>query len=144
MILLDCGSGNGLKAAKLANLYGCKLVTCDLYSKSKAMLRSDAAWLPVKRADIITAIDVLEHLTKDDGYKFLRYAQQIAERIIIYTPRFWQINDTKKFSNALDQACYGDNPYNVHRSLWTVEELKELGFDTSESDAELIKAEWKK
>jgi hypothetical protein len=71
-----------------------------------------------KSFDTVLALDVLEHLTKSDGYKLLGEMSRIAIRkIIVFTP-----------NGYLYQSARDGNPFQTHRSGWTVEELQDLGF----------------
>ncbi len=67
--------------------------------------------------DCVMALDVIEHLTKQDGLKLLSAMERIAKkRIIIFTP-----------NGFLPQPPDG-NPWQKHKSGWTVEEMKAHGY----------------
>ena len=70
-----------------------------------------------KSFDACIALDVIEHLTKQEGKKLIKSMSKIArKRIIIFTPNGW-----------VDQE--GDhNKYQAHHSSWTVSEMEKLGF----------------
>ena len=71
-----------------------------------------------KSFDAVIAIDVLEHLTKQEGSKLLlKMAHWATKKVIIVTP-----------NGYLSQDVYGSNPLQEHRSGWSVEELSDLGF----------------
>jgi len=62
------------------------------------------------RYDLVLMVDVLEHLTHDDGEELLR---RIPGRVVVSTPRdFFQ-------NPEADQGW----PTERHRSVWTVDEL---------------------
>jgi hypothetical protein len=68
--------------------------------------------------DVVTAIDLLEHLPKHDGYAFLYEMERIAKRhVVIYTPNgfVWQPPSL-------------NNPFNAHLSSWSVDDLRNFGF----------------
>jgi len=68
--------------------------------------------------DAIVLIEVLEHLSKKEGKTLLKKAENWArKKIIITTP-----------NGYLPQGEMSNNPYQVHRSGWTVEEIKKLGY----------------
>lgn len=71
-----------------------------------------------KSFDAVFASELLEHLTKQDGYELLRKAEDWAKKkVIITTP-----------NGYLWQDGYDNNPLQEHKSGWSVEELQELGF----------------
>jgi SAM-dependent methyltransferase len=68
--------------------------------------------------DCVLASDVIEHLTKNDGLKLLRRMEKIAKnKVIIFTP-----------NGFLPQGAYEDNPWQVHKSGWSVREMKRKGY----------------
>jgi len=72
-----------------------------------------------KSFDAVIAIDVLEHLTKKEGYKLLEKMEKWAKKkIIIFTPNGFVFQDG-----------YDNNPLQEHKSGWEVKELEELGFE---------------
>lgn len=71
-----------------------------------------------KSFDAILCSEVLEHLTKEEGYKLVKKMQKWArKKIIITTP-----------NGYLWQNSYDSNPLQEHKSGWSVEELEGLGF----------------
>jgi len=68
--------------------------------------------------DAVIAIEVLEHLTKQEGFKLLEKMSKWAKKkVIVTTP-----------NGYLFQEGYDNNPLQEHRSGWNIEELKKLGF----------------
>jgi 2-polyprenyl-3-methyl-5-hydroxy-6-metoxy-1,4-benzoquinol methylase len=68
--------------------------------------------------ETVLAVEVLEHLKKADGYRFLKTMKTLAEHaILIVTP-----------NGFLSQEEYDKNPYQEHLSGWTSTELRMLGF----------------
>ena len=68
--------------------------------------------------DCAVASDLVEHLEKKDGYKLIRQMEKVAKkRIVIFTP-----------NGFLIQGEYNQNPWQVHHSGWTPEEMEEMGF----------------
>lgn len=68
--------------------------------------------------DCVIAIDVIEHLTKNDGYELIWMMERIARRkVVIFTP-----------NGFLKQGEYEGNRYQVHRSGWEVNEMRGLGY----------------
>jgi len=71
-----------------------------------------------KSFDAIIALEVIEHLTKEEGYELIRKMEKWArKKIIISTP-----------NGYIWQNGYDNNPLQEHKSGWSVEELEKLGF----------------
>lgn len=67
--------------------------------------------------DAIVALDLIEHLEKPDGYRLIEKMSAIAsDRIIIFTP------------NGFLEQQDDSNPWNNHRSGWSVSDFVEQGF----------------
>ena len=86
-----------------------------------------------KSLDVIQACDFIEHLSKEDGLKWLKDCEKIARKaILIFTPIGFK-------PNILDEELYPDNPHQKHLSGWTQEEFEDLGFKTTRwGDTHLI------
>jgi len=68
--------------------------------------------------DAVVAIEVLEHLTKQEGAQLLNKMERWAtKKIIITTP-----------NGYLWQDGYDDNPLQEHKSGWSIEELRNFEF----------------
>jgi ubiquinone/menaquinone biosynthesis C-methylase UbiE len=78
--------------------------------------------------DVITCLDVIEHLEKDKGLALIKELKRIArKKVVIFTPEGFV-----EQSDGLAGSWGENNPiYQKHRSGWTTEELKSLGFETS-------------
>ena len=71
-----------------------------------------------KSFDAVIAIEVLEHLTKQEGAELLNKMEQWArKKVIITTP-----------NGYLHQDTYDDNPLQEHMSGWRANEFRKLGF----------------
>ncbi|MEM3342267.1 MAG: methyltransferase domain-containing protein [Thermoplasmata archaeon] len=71
-----------------------------------------------KTFDCVVALDVIEHLNKEEGLKLIAAMEKIAcKKIIIFTP-----------NGFLPQSAHDNNPFQVHRSGWTCNEMESLGF----------------
>jgi hypothetical protein len=71
-----------------------------------------------KSFDAVIAIEVLEHLTKKEGYELINRMEHWArKRVTLITPNeyFWQDD-------------YYDNPLQEYKSSWSVEELRKLKY----------------
>lgn len=73
---------------------------------------------PPKSFDAVIAVDVIEHLTKEDGNKLLQKMELLArKKIIITTP-----------NGFLEQHEHSGNPFQEHKSGWTIKEMRNHGF----------------
>ena len=67
--------------------------------------------------ELVLAIDILEHLTPEQGRFFLAQCLRIASRAaLVSTPKIFVSQEVAA------------NPLENHRSVWTEPELQELGF----------------
>lgn len=72
-----------------------------------------------KSYDLVCAFDLIEHLKKEDGYSLILNMERLAKKmIVIYTPNGFQY-----------QPASVDNPYQEHKSGWSFDEMKEMGFE---------------
>lgn len=68
--------------------------------------------------DVVVALDVIEHLSKDEGWALLDAMERLARRrVIVFTP-----------NGFLEQGAVDGNPYQVHRSGWSVGEFRARGY----------------
>jgi hypothetical protein len=68
--------------------------------------------------DVVMALDVIEHLEKEDGRRLLDVLETVARRrVIIFTP-----------NGFLPQGALEGNPFQVHRSGWWPEEFLVRGY----------------
>ena len=72
-----------------------------------------------KSFDCVIALDLIEHLTKEQGYELLEKMEKIAKkRIVIFT------------TNGYNPQHESDNnPWNVHKSGWTIKEIEQQGYN---------------
>lgn len=69
--------------------------------------------------DCVLASDLIEHLPKEEGIKLIEMMEKIAKKkVIIFTP-----------NGFLSQGEYDNNPWQVHKSGWTVKEMKKRGYE---------------
>ncbi len=71
-----------------------------------------------RQYEVVLAIDILEHFDKDRGIEFLRLLKTVSSRAIL-------ISTPKEFIEQEVEA----NPYENHRSFWSLDELQSFGFD---------------
>jgi predicted TPR repeat methyltransferase len=68
--------------------------------------------------DCVLASDLIEHLTKKEGFNLLDLMEKTArKKVIIFTPNGF----------FLKHEFHG-NPWQIHKSAWTANELKKEGF----------------
>ena len=68
--------------------------------------------------DCVLANDVIEHLEKEEGIKFIETLEKIAKkRVIIFTP-----------NGFVPQEPFEGNPWQKHLSGWSVEEMWSRGY----------------
>lgn len=127
--ILDVGCGMKIITRNLV----CKeLVGIDVYDDylnigdtCADVITIEKYFLP-KQFDIVIAIDLIEHLKKEDGIKLLKDMATIARRkVIVTTPIKWTenkeaVNDPKFWSYA--------NEYDYHRSLWSEQDFYNEGY----------------
>jgi len=130
--VLDLGCGCG---APFAGKYFKLLVGVDIFRKRFSMPEYDLVlyhdirdleMFQTNSFDVVTIIDVIEHLEKEEGIRLLKEVERIAmEKIIIFTPEKWDNNK----SNTENPACWSyGNKYNLHKSLWTRREFYKNGY----------------
>jgi len=82
---------------------------------------------PENSFDVVTCIDFIEHLTKEDGLKLIEDAEKIALfKVIFFTPKKWTEN--KEAVENKNYWSYG-NKYNYHKSHWTEEDFISRGYE---------------
>jgi hypothetical protein len=69
--------------------------------------------------DCVVALDVIEHFEKEDGLRLLDAMERIArKKVVVFTP-----------NGFVAQPPTSDNPHQLHRSGWTVAEMRARGYD---------------
>lgn len=82
-----------------------------------ADVRKVGSMFKEKEFDACVALDLIEHLTKEDGINLINQMKKLAKKkIIIFTPN--------GYMNQKDEA----HPLQDHHSGWTAEEMKKMGF----------------
>ena len=125
--ILELGCGNKSPLKNFNNNYK---VGVDLYApyiaeskKAKIhdrYIKADVRKIRFKKNsfDAVVLLDVLEHLTKEEGYFLIKRMEKWAKkRIIIFTP-----------NGYAPQEEYDENKLQLHKSGWKADELRKLGF----------------
>jgi len=127
--MLDLGCGDGTATNRLNLPSGFEITGVDIFKKYLEIAKtlriyqklnhSDIKkYNPRSKFDVVVASHVLEHLNKKDGLKFIRKLENIAQnRVIIATP-----------IGQFPQEDIDKNKYQIHKSTWDVEEMKNLGY----------------
>lgn len=85
------------------------------------LLQADIMQCPIedKSFDAVVAMDVIEHLSREDGLKMLETIETIARKsVVIHTP-----------NGYLHQPPAPDNPWQEHRSGWAVSDFRSCGYE---------------
>ena len=86
----------------------------------KDYVLADINHLPLKNNsfDCVVAFDVIEHLTKHQAKMLVDMERISKKKIILLTP------------NGFNPKCHleADNPLQIHKCGWTMEELSERGY----------------
>jgi SAM-dependent methyltransferase len=128
--VLDVGCGKGEAMSFLKKHVGFELVGVDIFSpylriskETKSyqdVILADVTHLPFKDSqfDTVICMEVLEHLDKEDGEKLFQELERVTKRqILITTP-----------ISKYEQDPFDENPYQEHRHIWQLRELKERGY----------------
>lgn len=133
--VLDLGCGDG----SLMNAFckkSWKITGIDIYEKSLIKARKTGVYKKLIKGDLVSACrrlveeqekydlvfcsQVIEHLSKKEGLEILNLADKLAgERIYFGTPRGY-MNQPEEFLEG--------NPYQKHKSGWTVDDFKKRGY----------------
>jgi hypothetical protein len=80
-----------------------------------------------KSIDVIQGCDFIEHITKEEGIRWIFDCEKIARKaILIFTP-IGEVHNP-----AID--LYPNNPWQNHQCGWKYEEFEKLGFETGKDD----------
>lgn len=127
---LDIGCGWRSPLSKIAGRRSTELVGADIF---KPYLRKavsnrthdhfvlcESTTLPFANGsfDVVAALDVIEHLGPAHGSHLIDEMCRVSRKRIVITT----------MNGFLRQSEYDQNPYQVHRSGWTVQTLRKMGF----------------
>ena len=90
----------------------------DLYDA--VHIKTIQEYEPVNKFNCIICTDVIEHFDKHEGIEQIARWKKWLEpmgALFISTPSVW-----------IEQGAAGGNVYETHRSLWTEQDFKNLGF----------------
>lgn len=76
-----------------------------------------------KSFDIVIALDIIEHLEKEESLDMIRQCEKIAKKaIILETPKGY-------IPQNIDITGHGAHEFQTHRCGWEVDELKNMGYE---------------
>lgn len=74
--------------------------------------------MPDNSFDLVIALDLIEHLTREDGFWLIAQMERLArKKIVIFTP-----------NGFVPQTPYDNNPFQEHISGWEIPEMEERGY----------------
>ena len=130
---LDVGCGRGIIGA-LLRIYRDpeRIVGIDSFRPSidfvkklgiyDVVIEQDISKAPIpyddKSFDLVLCMEVIEHLEKNEGLKLLDELTRVGRRVIVSTPVAY-----------FQQPMYDGNPYQVHKSHYSMKELEKKGFE---------------
>lgn len=128
--ILDVGCGTGQPIKEISRLKNFFTVGVDLFIPYLKMckqekthdqyVRADVRFLPFRKKsfDIILALHIIEHLSRNNGLKLIKDMERIARKqVIISTP------------NGPCTTCeFDQNPLYIHKSYWLPEDFEHLGY----------------
>lgn len=79
---------------------------------------------PSGSVDFVTALDVIEHLPKHEGYQLLYQIHRISSHSFLRTP-----------NGFVWQPPFSSNPFQAHVSSWTPRELRKMGWRNQYGEA---------
>ena len=106
------------------------------------MLLEPESWLAqrhhiqmsVESGDLVIAVDIIEHITKEEGLQLMRDCEEIARKAVIFeTPKGY-------VPQNIDIQGYGGDEWQTHRSGWDVTDFTEHGYKVLERDYKMSDA----
>lgn len=118
---LGCGDKMSFRGLQCRNYVG-----VDIWKTAKADVKHDLKTFPYPfkdgSFDVVTALDCIEHLKRDEGKKMLAEMERIARRLlVIFTPEEFRDNKENVYKEGLWST---GNTFNIHQSLWTKEDFQ--------------------
>lgn len=144
--ILDVGCGAGVTMENLncdkrfdyvvgVDIHRPYLNSCRMNSTHTDIVQADIRHLPFipQSFDSVICLEVLEHLEKKEGYEFLHAIESIARNgVVIALP-----------VGHYGQHTYDSNIFQEHRSQWSPQEMRKLGYKVTVSSVRGIGGEWR-
>jgi hypothetical protein len=81
-----------------------------------------------KSFDLVIAVDIIEHITKEEGFELMRQCEEIARKGVIFeTPKGY-------VPQNIDIQGHGGDEWQTHRSGWDVTDFTERGYKVVERE----------
>lgn len=85
----------------------------------------DLRTAPLPQMDLYLLVDVIEHFSKEDGNVLLKKMKAAAKHVLISTPK-------------LEYYAHYTNPFEDHKSHWTLADFTEFTFEDHSNDLSTI------
>jgi len=123
---LGCGSNSSIQHCNIPFSVGVDIFEPYLEESKKKKIHNQYIKEDIRKVDFkpnsfdaVIALDVIEHLTKKEGQELIKNMEKWArKKIIIFTT-----------NGYVKQDEYNQNPLQKHKCGWTMDELKNLGFN---------------
>lgn len=141
--ILDVACGLSLKSKYIPASIR---VGVDIYSEYFKHIKSDVPYTVVKwdvrkldevfmpkSFDVVIALDIIEHLEKEEGLKLLEDCEKIARKaVVIETPLGY-------IPQNIDILGHGGHHWQTHRSGWISRDFSKQGYKVKIRDYKMIK-----
>lgn len=136
--VLDLGTGNkGVVAQhywenvkKIKKGYACDIWNIKKLPSIWTPLKMDALELlnvlEPKSVDVVQACGFLEHLNKDDGYRFIEIAEILARKLVFFTAAAFCHGPTRDYKAKKD-----GNLNHMYLSAWDWADFLDLGYENN-------------
>ncbi len=122
---LGCGQHSPLQVCSVPYSVGVELFEPSLQESRRKRIHTEymkadirAVEFKPKSFDAVIAVEVLEHLTREEGVELLgKMAEWARKKVVVTTP-----------NGYIWQGTYDNNPLQEHRSGWSPRELRQFGF----------------
>jgi SAM-dependent methyltransferase len=82
--------------------------------------------------DLVIALDIIEHLEKDEAISMIKQCEKIARKaVVLETPEGY-------VPQNMDILGHGGDEWQTHRCGWEVKELEDLGYSVAVRDYKMI------
>lgn len=140
--VLDVGCGLSLKSKFIPSQIR---VGVDIYDEYFKHIESDVPYVTLKydirklrdifgpkSFDLVIALDVIEHLEKEEASDMIRQCEEIARLgVVLETPKGY-------VPQNLDIQGHGGHEWQTHRCGWEPEELEKLGYKVLLRDYKMV------